>query len=177
MDSKDTKSTGEKIRILRQAAGFTQKQLSDKTKISLSAIGKYEIGERIPKYDTLLRIAKVLNVSFFDLIDENFVFNKDVIDAISTEETKKISNELQNKVNKVKTYVEKTEEILRYLGFEIKIKKNSKFNPNSFLNINTVYLAYKNISCNLDDVGYNNLINDIYKSIRGMTFNYIIKGK
>lgn len=62
MDKKDAEFIGKQIKIFRKSAGLTQEQLAKKTAISLSAIGKYEIGERTPKYETLMEIAKALEI-------------------------------------------------------------------------------------------------------------------
>ncbi|MFL0197607.1 helix-turn-helix domain-containing protein [Clostridium sp. WILCCON 0269] len=69
MNSKNTKSIGEQIKMLRKSAGFTQEQLAAKTNISLSAIGKYEVGERIPKYETLGKLATALGVTINELVE------------------------------------------------------------------------------------------------------------
>jgi transcriptional regulator with XRE-family HTH domain len=68
MDKKDAEFIGKQIKIFRKSAGLTQEQLAKKTAISLSAIGKYEIGERTPKYETLMEIAKALHVSIGELM-------------------------------------------------------------------------------------------------------------
>jgi hypothetical protein len=105
------------------------------------------------------------------LINENFVFNKDTIKSISTSKSKKFADEVQNEVNKANAMAEIVKNLLEYLGFEV-VENEDKYGV-----LNNVYLAYKNISCNLDDEGYYKLQQDIYKSIRGMAFNYIIKDK
>lgn len=71
MNLKYNKSIGNQIKIFRNAAKLTQRQLSKITHISLSAIGKYEIGERIPKYDALNKIAEALNTNVYNLLDDN----------------------------------------------------------------------------------------------------------
>lgn len=73
MDKKDAKLIGKRIKTFRNSAGLTQEQLAEKTTISLSAIGKYEIGERTPKHETLEEIAKALEVSVDDLIGHSEV--------------------------------------------------------------------------------------------------------
>jgi transcriptional regulator with XRE-family HTH domain len=73
MDKKDAKLIGKRIKTFRNSAGLTQEQLAKKTTISLSAIGKYEIGERTPKYETLEEIAKALHVSTGELMGHSEV--------------------------------------------------------------------------------------------------------
>jgi len=62
---------GGRIKKYRKKAGLTQEQLAKKTTISLSAIGKYEIGERTPKYETLEEIAKALEATLDELLGLN----------------------------------------------------------------------------------------------------------
>lgn len=56
-------TTGERIRTLRKAAGFTQKEFGRKLGVSASMIGQYETDIRKPKFETLEKISKALNVS------------------------------------------------------------------------------------------------------------------
>ena len=53
---------GNNIRKLRTERNLTQRELSDKSKISLSAINKYERGDRIPKFETIEKLSDALNV-------------------------------------------------------------------------------------------------------------------
>lgn len=53
---------GENIRKLRLEKGLTQKDLAEKSGTSLSALNKYERGDRTPKIDSLEKIAEALNV-------------------------------------------------------------------------------------------------------------------
>lgn len=58
---------GERIRYYRQIAGLTQKALAEKCGITESAIRNYELGNRMPDWETLTAIAKNLEVSYFAL--------------------------------------------------------------------------------------------------------------
>lgn len=63
-------SIGEKIKNLRALRQMTQEQLSTASGISLASIRKYELGERNPKPDQVLKLSQALCVSantFFDL--------------------------------------------------------------------------------------------------------------
>lgn len=62
-------SLGERIRYYRQAAGMTQKALAEKCSITESAIRNYELGNRMPDWETLTDIAENLKVSFYALSD------------------------------------------------------------------------------------------------------------
>ena len=58
---------GERIRYYRQVAGLTQKALAEKCGITESAIRNYELGNRMPDWETLTNIAAELEVSYFAL--------------------------------------------------------------------------------------------------------------
>ena len=60
---------GERLRALRKEAGLTQKELGERLGVSASMIGQYETNLRKPKYETLERIASVLDVSISEFID------------------------------------------------------------------------------------------------------------
>lgn len=52
-----------KIKSLRKAAGFTQKQLAEAVGLSEQAIRMYELGKREPSADVIRRIGKALDVA------------------------------------------------------------------------------------------------------------------
>ena len=55
---------GERIRKLRTERGWSQRDLARRASIaSKSVISYYELGERFPTYETLLRLADVFGVS------------------------------------------------------------------------------------------------------------------
>lgn len=54
---------GLRIRELRLERGWSQKALADRLHINKSVVSYYELGERYPTYDVLLRIAGVFHVS------------------------------------------------------------------------------------------------------------------
>ena len=62
---------GEQIKKYRKKTGLTQKQLGEKLGISQQQIAQYENGKRVPKIDTLIKIANALNAKFSDLIPMN----------------------------------------------------------------------------------------------------------
>lgn len=61
--------TGARIRYYRTKAGMTQKQLADACGISDPAIRNYELGNRIPSYDTLMDISEALGVNYYALAE------------------------------------------------------------------------------------------------------------
>lgn len=54
---------GNKLKQLRTQAGLTQKQLGDKIGITKSVISFYELRERTPSPDILVKLAGVFHVS------------------------------------------------------------------------------------------------------------------
>lgn len=61
---------GNRIQLVRKAAGLSQKELGKKMGVSGSMIGQYENDLRKPKRETLEKIAAALNVSWEDLAGE-----------------------------------------------------------------------------------------------------------
>lgn len=59
------------LKQARKNAKLTQKQLAERAGMSQQQLQQYETGKRKPKYETLLKIAKVLNIPIDSLITEN----------------------------------------------------------------------------------------------------------
>ena len=54
---------GKRIRAMREERGWKQEVFAEKVGLSPTYIGMIERGEKIPKLETFVRIANVLNVS------------------------------------------------------------------------------------------------------------------
>jgi transcriptional regulator with XRE-family HTH domain len=54
---------GERLRLLREESNLTVEQLAEKLDIVKQTISKYENNQREPKYETLVKIAEIFNVS------------------------------------------------------------------------------------------------------------------
>ncbi|MDO5328209.1 MAG: helix-turn-helix transcriptional regulator [Clostridia bacterium] len=54
---------GERLKLLRQAKGLTQKQLAVQLGISKSVVSSYENGFRYPSYEVLAKLASVFNTT------------------------------------------------------------------------------------------------------------------
>ena len=52
-----------RLRKMRMKHGFTQQYMADQLDFSLNAYQKYEQGERTPSFDTLIKIADILDAS------------------------------------------------------------------------------------------------------------------
>ena len=51
------------LKLLREAAGLTQPQLSQKMNCGIRIIGDWEKGRRIPRFDNAIALARELGVS------------------------------------------------------------------------------------------------------------------
>lgn len=64
---------GFKIKSIRKSKSITQTQLGNLIGKTLRTIQKYESGEVIPPLEVLQKISKVLNVSVFELYDDDLL--------------------------------------------------------------------------------------------------------
>ena len=69
----------EKIREARRKCGFSQEQLAEKMSVSRSAIAKWETDKGLPDVGNLKMLARLLNVSVDQLLDEGESSNASVI--------------------------------------------------------------------------------------------------
>lgn len=70
---------GEKIRSARRKCGLSQEQLAEKMSVSRSAIAKWETDKGLPDVGNLKVLARLLNVSVDQLLDEGEAAEKSVI--------------------------------------------------------------------------------------------------
>ncbi|MBS6540216.1 MAG: helix-turn-helix domain-containing protein [Faecalibacterium prausnitzii] len=66
----------EKIKQVREKKGMTQKEVASLMGISQQAYGQYESGGRVPKTETVTRIAEALGVDYYTLDSESFATDK-----------------------------------------------------------------------------------------------------
>ncbi len=67
--NKDKKiALGRNIQKIRKQKGLTQEQLAEKLGITLTYMGYFEIGHRVPNLRMLCKIADVLGIKVKDLI-------------------------------------------------------------------------------------------------------------
>ena len=64
----DQKKSGERIKALRKAYGYTQEELADKLNISAGHIGKIETGSKGVSIDLMIELAEIFQVSLDYLI-------------------------------------------------------------------------------------------------------------
>jgi transcriptional regulator with XRE-family HTH domain len=60
---------GARLRELRTAAGFTQRELAKRSGTSSAAISNFEAGNNAPTLGTLLRLADSLECAITDLVE------------------------------------------------------------------------------------------------------------
>lgn len=61
---------GEKIKEARKRCELSQEQLAEKMAVSRSAVAKWEAGNGLPDVDNLKALARLLNVSVDELLDD-----------------------------------------------------------------------------------------------------------
>lgn len=86
MNNAIRKKLGEKIRQLRKLRELTQEQLGEKAGISYKFIGEVERGTVNPSLDSLIGIARALNVG----VKELFPSENDLVTEFSHEELQTI---------------------------------------------------------------------------------------
>ena len=71
---------GYRVKTLRKRAGLTQKQLAERIWVSKAAISNYEMGERKPSLEIIVKLAKVFHVStdyLLGIAESNKIINLD----------------------------------------------------------------------------------------------------
>ncbi len=63
------KRLGRNIRQRRQQLGISQETLAHTTGMHFTSIGKIERGERSPRFDTLVLLARALDLTASELVD------------------------------------------------------------------------------------------------------------
>lgn len=56
-------SLGDKLKLLRKQKGLTQLQVAKRIGVSKAVISNYELSNRTPPYEILIKLAKLYNVS------------------------------------------------------------------------------------------------------------------
>ncbi len=67
----------ERIRLIRQQKGLSQKELADKSGVNIKSLSRYELGSSIPPADALKDISDALGVSADALLSDNNVTVQD----------------------------------------------------------------------------------------------------
>lgn len=85
---------GNRLKELRLQAGLTQKQLADRLGVTKSVVSFYELRERTPSPEVLIRLATIFHVS------------TDFLLGIEKKETVDVSGLDQNDINLVRSLVD-----------------------------------------------------------------------
>lgn len=99
----NTSSIGKRIRKQREAKGWRQEDLAEKVGLSVTYTGMIERGEKMPKLETFIRIANVLETSadvlLADVLSTGYnVKSSEITEAISAlppNERERIYNAVQ----------------------------------------------------------------------------------
>jgi len=106
----DNKSIGRNIRKCREAQGLKRETLAEMVDLSVSYVSAVERGEKLPKLDTFIRFANVLQVSADTLlagvlsVGNNIIASElsDKLASLPAAEQKKILNVLNTMISDAK---------------------------------------------------------------------------
>lgn len=90
---------GEKLKELRIQAGLTQKQLAERINVTKSVISYYELQERYPSPETLIKLSNVFHVTTDYLLGKECKQTLDIsdLDAEEIQLLQHMANVLRNK--------------------------------------------------------------------------------
>ncbi|NLB53932.1 MAG: helix-turn-helix domain-containing protein [Syntrophomonadaceae bacterium] len=84
------RSIAQKIKNLRKKAGISQTKLAEKCNVSKSMISKIESNKATIHLDLLLNIARVLEVSLYELLEESSLITKKKATVVRERERKRL---------------------------------------------------------------------------------------
>ena len=97
----NTSSIGKRIRKFREHKGWRQEDFAEKVGLSVTYTGMIERGEKIPKLETFITIANVLEVSADQLLADVLTTGYDIKSSALTEEIAKLTPTERERVYKV----------------------------------------------------------------------------
>lgn len=74
------------LRKLRENSGLTQQQVADAINVERSTYAYYECGKTTPDIDTIIQLAKIFNVSYVDIFENEAKSQNNVFWDISGED-------------------------------------------------------------------------------------------
>lgn len=116
-------SFGENIKKLRIENNLTQKELAEKLNITRPTVGRYELDERFPDKDLIIKIADIFNVSLDSLFGREFN-NKEAKHSIKVNVEKEYLSKIIGENNISKEFLKDDEflkDISKY-GIEAALK-------------------------------------------------------
>lgn len=148
---------GENIKKYRKQKGLTQKELASKVGVTASTITKYEKGDLQPNLDTIKEIAKALDISYVEIIDDNQVdlaqqtINKLVRSIVGDEIYTEVKIDQEERLNEfidyIKTLIQHDIDIeadIDALSYDDKKILFNAFIDNMKLNIKAILYDNKN---------------------------------
>lgn len=146
---------GENIKKYRKQKGLTQKDLASKVGVTASTITKYEKGDLEPNLDIIKKIAKALDISYIEIIDDEYqdADEREIIDTlrkiVGADMYDSIQLQQKRRLNEFKRYMKKLTP--RDLGININIDSLSD------TEIELLYNAFKNnMKLNIKAILYDN---------------------
>lgn len=99
----NTASIGKRIRKFREHKGWRQEDFAEKIGLSVTYTGMIERGEKVPKLETFITIANVLEVSADQLLADVLTTGYDIKSSALTEEIAKLTPVERERVYRVIT--------------------------------------------------------------------------
>ena len=59
---------GEKLKLRRKKAGFTQEQVAEKMHITRQTLSNWEVGKNYPDIDSIITLSQIYNLSLDELL-------------------------------------------------------------------------------------------------------------
>ena len=97
----NTASIGKRIRKFREHKGWRQEDFAEKIGLSVTYTGMMERGEKVPKLETLITIANVLEVSADQLLADVLTTGYDIKSSTMTDEISKLDPASRERIFKV----------------------------------------------------------------------------
>ena len=97
----DISSIGRRIRKFREAKGWRQEDFAEKIGLSVTYTGMIERGEKVPKLETFITIANVLNVSADLLLADVLSTGYNIKSSEMTEEISALSSSERDRIYSV----------------------------------------------------------------------------
>ena len=97
----NTASIGKRIRKFREHKGWRQEDFAEKIGLSVTYTGMIERGEKVPKLETFIAIANVLEVSADQLLADVLTTGYDIKSSTMTDEISKLDPASRERIFKV----------------------------------------------------------------------------
>ena len=97
----NTASIGKRIRKFREHKGWRQEDFAEKIGLSVTYTGMIERGEKVPKLETFITIANVLEVSADQLLADVLTTGYDIKSSTLTEEIAELDPASRERIYKV----------------------------------------------------------------------------